>query len=175
MSDKERPKYTGLRTFKDPGGRFLFRYPKEWQQFDLEDDRDGVMYSPETNTPSTWFSAWASELPYTVVADDLDVLRQGVTEGLTQLDDLHIEFESEDTFGNLCRFERIYTFRENGETRKRRVWMIYVHKWLIVLMSQGATPDAYQHWMTMLDDCFDSFDMATALWFASDPDTMNRK
>ena len=175
MSDQERPTYTGLRAYKDPGGRFMFRYPKEWHQFDLEDDRDGVMYSPEAENPATWFSVWATKLPYPVVADDIDVLREGVNEGLSRFDDLHVEYESEDTFDNLCRFKRIYTFRQDGDIRKRRVWMLYVHKWLIVLAAQGATPKAYQYWFPMLDDCFDSFDMAHALWFASDPETMNRE
>jgi len=175
MSDPKRPHYTGLRTYKDPGGRFMFRYPKGWHAFDLEDDRDGVMYSPEVENPNTWFSAWVTELPYPVVADDIDVLREGVSEGLSRLDDLHIEFESEDTFGNLCRFKRMYTLKENGETRKRHVWMFYAYKWLIVLAAQGATPEAYQYWQVMLDGCFNSFDLANELWFATDPETMSRE
>jgi hypothetical protein len=150
----------------------MFRYPKDWHRFDLEEDRDGVMYSPEAENPSTWFSAWASELPHPVIADDIDVLREGVNEGLSRFDDLHVEFESEDTFGNLCRFKRIFTFREGDQVRKRHVWMLYVHRWLIVLAAQGASPEAYQHWHVMLDGCINSFDMANALWFASDPELM---
>lgn len=175
MSEPERPMFTGLRTYQDPGGRFLFRYPKDWHRFDLEDGRDGVMYSPEEENPTTWFSAWAAEQPYPVEAGDMDVLREGVNEGLSRLDDLHVEFESEDTLGNLCRFKRIYTFDENGQTRKRHLWMLYVYRWLIVLVAQGATPEAYQHWQMMLDNFFQSFDMAGELWFASDPEKMARE
>ncbi len=172
MSQEERPAYTGIRTYLDPGGRFMFRYPKEWHQFALEDDRDGVMYSPEPDNPTTWFAVWASELPYPIAATDLDVLRQGVNEGLTRLQDLHVEFESEDVIGNLCRFKRIYTHTDQNRTRKRQVWMVYVYRWLFVLMAQGDSPQAYQYWSMMLKDCLNSFDLADALRFASDPEKM---
>ncbi|MBN1936785.1 MAG: hypothetical protein JW934_19145 [Anaerolineae bacterium] len=172
MTQGERPAYTGIRTYRDPGGRFMFRYPKEWRQFELEDHRDGVMYSPESESPNTWFAVWASELPYPVMAADLDVLREGVNEGLTRLDDLHVEFESEDVIGNLCRFKRTYTLTDQSQTRKRQVWMIYVYRWLFVLTAQGDSPEAYQHWSMMLNDCLNSFDLADALWFASDPEKM---
>lgn len=169
MSDLERPKYTGIRAYRDPGGRYMFRYPKEWQQFDLSDGRDGVMFSPQPENPLIWFAAWAVELPDPVLADDVDILRQGVNDGLSQLDDLHVEFESEYVQGNLCRFERVYTFQENGAVRKRKVWVFYVYRWQFVLMAQGVDPQEYDRWSIMLDDCFDGFDMAQELWFASDP------
>lgn len=172
MNSGERPTYTGLRIYNDPYGRFQFQYPKEWHRFDLKDHRDGVMYSPQASDPTTWFAVWASELPYPVIADDVDLLREGVNEGLTRLPDLHVEFESEDVTGNLCRFKRIYTFNDQGHVRKRQVWMVYVYRWLFVLMAQGASPEAYQHWAMMLNDCLDSFDLAEALIFASDPETM---
>jgi len=172
MTSNERPVYTGLRIYNDPAGRFAFQYPKEWHRFDLENNRDGVMYSPQADTPTTWFAVWSSELPYPVTAEDVDLLREGVNEGLTRLQDLHVEFESEDVIGNLCRFKRTYTFTEQGQVRKRQVWMIYVYRWLFVLMAQGASPEAYQHWSMMLEDCLTSFDLAEELWFASDPEKM---
>lgn len=170
MPEQEGPLYSGIRAYQDPGGRFMFRYPKDWHHFDLSDDRDGVMVSPYAENPSTWFSMWASALPDAVAAEDIDVLREGVNEGLARLNDLHVEFESEDLFGNMCRFERIYTFSENGETRKRRVWMIYVYRWLIVLMAQGKSPEDYQYWSVMFNFCIQSLDLAPELWYASDPE-----
>jgi hypothetical protein len=126
------------------------------------------MYSPHAEDPATWIAAWSVRLPGVVVTEDLHVLREGVEEGLSQLADLTVESASDSTFGNLIRFERIYTYAEDGVVRKRRVWMIYVYKWLIVLMAQGESVQEYDHWRMMLHDFFDSLDLAHELWFASD-------
>jgi len=168
VSEQSRPLYTGIRTYRDPVGRFLFRYPKEWHQHELADNRDGVMYSPEAENPETYFAVWGVRLEHRVVAEDVDVLREGVDEGLSQLANLNLEFTEDRTFGNLIRFHRIYTFDEGEATRQRKVWMIYVYKWLFVLVAQGASPEAYDYWHMMLNDCFDSFDLAHELWYASD-------
>jgi hypothetical protein len=171
VADRERPKYTGIKTHVDPHGRFLFRYPSDWHEHELADGRDGVMYSPEPETPSTWFAVWATRLQDSIVAGDLDVLREGVDEGLYQLPGVRVESASEDLFGDMIRFERVYTFRENGATRRRKVWMLYVYKWALALIAQGASPEEYDHWSMMLEDCFGDFDLAPTLWFASDPES----
>ena len=170
MANKDRPRYKGIKSFRDPQGRFLFRYPSDWHLHELADDRDGIMVSPEAENPQTWFATWATELPDRVVAEDLATLREGVDEGLYQLPGLRLESSSERLFGNLIRFERVYTFRENGATRQRKVWMLYVYKWAFALIAQGATPEEYEYWSIMLNNCIDEFDLAPALWFAGDPD-----
>ena len=43
-----------------------------------------------------------------------------------------------------------------------------------VLEALGGLPEEYEHWSIMLQDCFDSFDLAPTLWFASDPDNEGR-
>jgi len=149
-------------------GRFLFRYPKEWHQLELADNRDGVMYSPEAEDPGTYFAVWSVRLEDKVVAEDMDILREGVDEGLYQLANLKLESTGDRAFSNLIRFERIYTFDEDGATRQRKVWMIYVYKWLFVLVAQGASPETYDYWHMMLNDFFDTFDLARELWYASD-------
>ena len=168
MNRPARPQYRGIRTYRDPKGRFLFRYPSDWHQYELSDDRDGVMFSPEPEDPQTWFAVWATRLPDVVVAEDAETLREGVEEGLARLADLQVEQASDDVLGNLCKFERVYTFRDGKVIRKRRVWMVYVYKWLFAVMAQGANVEEYHYWFPMLDDCFDSFDLAPTLWFASD-------
>jgi hypothetical protein len=155
-------------------GRFQFRYPKGWHLHELADDRDGIMISPEAETPQTWFAVWATRLEDRVVAEDLSTLQEGVDEGLYQLPGLALESSSERLFGNLIRFERIYTFRENGATRRRKVWLIYVYKWAFALIAQGATPEAYDYWSIMLQGCINEFELAPTLWFASDPDMADR-
>lgn len=170
MADREGPTYRGIRTYRDPSGRFEFRYPSDWYRYELSEDRDGIMYSPEPENPQTWFAVWSTLLQDAVVAEDIDVLRQGVDEGLAQLAGVHVESNSEDVFGNMIRFKRIYTFEENGAVRKRTVWMLYAHKWLFALIAQGATAEAYDHWHVMLHDCLGTFNVAPALWFACDRD-----
>jgi hypothetical protein len=165
---KDTPKYSGIRTYRDPGGRFQLRYPAGWHQYDLVDQRDGVMFSPQGQDPTTWFAVWSTRLEHAVTAEDLDLLREGVEEGLSQHPGLHIEASADDLYDNLIRFERVYTFEDDGTVRKRRVWMIYVWKWLFTLMAQGETLDEYAYWRMMLNDFFGYFDIAHELWFASD-------
>jgi hypothetical protein len=165
---KDTPKYSGIRTYRDPVGRFQLRYPAGWHQYELADQRDGVMFSPHGENPMTWFSIWSTRLEHAVVAEDLDLLREGVAEGLSQLPDVHIESSSDDTFDNLIRFERIYTFEDDGAVRKRRVWMMYVWKWLFTLVAQGETAEEFAYWRMMLNDFFRYFELAHELWFASD-------
>jgi hypothetical protein len=166
--DKDTPKYSGIRSYRDPGGRFQLRYPTGWHQYELADQRDGVMFSPQGQDPTTWFAIWSTRLEHAVSAEDLDLLREGVEEGLSQLPGLHVASSSDDLYDNLIRFERIYTFEDDGTTRKRRVWMIYMWKWLFTLVAQGETAEEYAYWRMMLDDFFDYLDLAHELWFASD-------
>jgi hypothetical protein len=126
------------------------------------------MFSPQSQDPETWFAAWATPLQDIVTAEDLDLLHQGVEEGLWQLPGLSIESSEDDTIENLCRFQRVYTFRENGAVRKRKVWMLYVYRWLFVLVAQGASEEDFAFWSMMLNDFFSSFNLASELWFASD-------
>jgi hypothetical protein len=151
-------------------GRYQFRYPKDWHQFELADDRDGVMFSPQDREPVTWFSIWSTELEHKVLAEDLDLLREGVQEGLYQLPGLRVEDASERTFGNLIRFDRTFTFDQDGCVRKRRMQMLYVYKWQFVLIAQAESPDEFDYWRIMLNDFFNYFDLAEELWFASDPE-----
>jgi hypothetical protein len=173
-TERERPKYTGFRTYRDPKGRYQFRYPVDWHAYELGDERDGIMFSPQAVDPKTWFSAWAVRLPDVVTPEDVSVLREGVQEGLASLLDLEVESASDDVLDNLLRFERMFTFSEDGVIRKRKMWMIYVYKWLFVFVAQGETVDSYEHWHMMLDDCFDYLDLAPALWYASDRELASR-
>ncbi len=170
MAERQRPRFRGVDTYQDPQGRFTFRYPIDWHQFDLEGDREGVMFSPEANNPKTWFSVWISRLDEAVVAEDLEDLRQGVNEGLSELTECHVESKSEDVLGNLIKFDRIFTFQEDGAIRKRRLWILYVDKWLMVLTWQGSSPEEYKYWYPMANYAFMTFNIPEELWFATDRD-----
>jgi hypothetical protein len=173
VSEQERenpPRFRGVTTHRDPLGRFSFRYPSTWNQFDLTEDREGVLFSPESSEPATYFAAWVSELPEHVVAEDASVLAAGVAEGLSELDSCTVLESRDDVLSNLVKFERIYTFSENGSVRKRRVWMLYVDTWQIVLVYQGSSPEEYDYWISMGNYAFSTFELPQELWFATDRD-----
>jgi hypothetical protein len=174
MTERQPPRFYGVATYTDPLGRFSFRYPTTWQQFELSDNRDGVLFSPEAENPQTWFSVWASELGIDVVAEDMENLKLGLEEGLSQLSECRVESESEEPLGNLIKFERIFTFRENGMIRKRRIWVLYANHWQIVVTWQGATEEEYDYWLSMGNYSFFTFTIPDALWFATDPDLSGR-
>jgi hypothetical protein len=170
MTDRPPPRYYGLTTYRDPQGRFSLQYPTTWHKFELEDQREGLMLSPEPENPQTWFSVWISRLEVNVMAEDLEDLKDGVDEGLRQLPDMQLETSSEEALSNLIKFERIYTFSDGGVTRKRKSWLLYVDTWLMVVTYQGATEDEYAYWLPMGNYCFFRFELPQALWFATDRD-----
>jgi hypothetical protein len=164
------PRFTGVATYQDPLGRFQFRYPSDWRQNELDDELEGSKLSPVNADITTYVGAWVAKLDTNVVAEDLDVLREGIEDGLASLPDLVVEKSDDTLLSNLIKFERIYTFTEDGETRKRRAWMLYVDYWRIVLIFQGSTVDEYAYWEPMGNYTFSTFDIPQALWFATDRD-----
>lgn len=176
MIDTGRPRFRGIRTYRDPQGRFSLRHPSDWERHDLEGDLDGIMMNPtrgrtpDTDLEGTYLGIWATRLETKVVAEDQDILREGVDTGLAQLPDCEV-IESKDGFySNLLKFERIYTFREGDKTRQRRVWILYVDTWQLVLVFQGADPDEFAYWRPMGNYAFATFELPEALWFATDRD-----
>jgi hypothetical protein len=82
---------------------------------------------------------------------------EGVQEGLNQLPGLAVEQTEESAAGSQVTIERVYTFDDQGVTRKRRVRLIYSGDTLYSLMSQGATAAEYAYWLPMLNYCHLTF------------------
>lgn len=170
MSRPERPRFYGVRTYQDPQGRFSFRFPMGWNEFDLDEDRDGILVSPEEADPATFVAMWISELDTHVVAEDLEDLRSGTDDGIASLPDCEVVTSTDDLLGNLVKFERIYTFTENGIQRKRRTWIMYVDTWQMVFTWQGSSVEEYHYWLPMGNYAFATFNIPDTLWFATDRD-----
>jgi hypothetical protein len=168
--ERPAPRFVGVDTYRDPKGRFSFRFPSDWYAFQLAEKREGTLYSPQAENPQTWFSAWATDLKEHVVAEDAHVLRQGVEQGLSQLAECTIEQSTDDVLNNLVKFERIFTFRDGEAIRKWRQWQLYVDHWLIVITYQGENPAEYDYWYAMVNQSFLHFTLPEALWFAVDRD-----
>ncbi len=173
MAERRPARFTGVRTYTDPFGRFYFRYPTDWTEYELE-GREGVMYAPEADDKLTGFSAWVAPMEHPAVAEDLEDLREGVDEGLAQFAECSIEDQSEVVLGNLIKFERTFTFQDDNVTRKRKTALIYVDRWLIVLTFQGSTVEAYEYWLAMANYSFDTFNIPEALWFSVDRELAGR-
>jgi hypothetical protein len=162
------PAFRGVEAFSDPQGRFKFRVPTDWHRLELDDEREGMMFVPDPDDPDTHISCWITKLDQPVSAEDLEVLRDGVEEGLRQLPGCSVESRSDDTYGNMVKFERVFTYAEGP--RKRKTWYLYADEWLIVLAWQGATPEWYEYWLPMGNYAFATMDVAEWLWFATDRD-----
>lgn len=169
-TEREAPRFTGVAYYDDPKGRFRFRFPTDWERYDLEDDREGRLFAPNPDDLQTYFAVWVTELEQAVVAEDLDDLMAGVADGLAQLPSAHVESGSEACMGNLIKFERVLTFSLDGKVAKRKTWILYVDRWTIVLTWQGSTEEEYEHWLAMANYGFATFNVAEELWFATDRD-----
>ena len=165
----ERPQFTGINSFHDELGRYEFRYPWEWIASELEEDREGVILRPVEEDQNTYFAVWVNELEVTVVADDLPDLRAGFEAGLAELDAIDIEKAEDQNYNNIVKIERIFTFKQDGEIRKRRVWALYADRWQFLVAYQGSTVEEYEYWLPMGNYCFTAFKLPQALWFATDP------
>ncbi len=164
------PLFTGITTYRDEQGRFSFRHPSDWIGDELADDREGVIIRPEPDDPDTYFAVWVSPLEAGVVAEDLPELREGFDHGLNALADVTVESSQDDLYGNIVKLDRLFTFTEAGQTRKRHVWGMYVDTWQVLVSFQGSTVGEYDYWLPMGNYCFATFELPEALWFATDPE-----
>lgn len=164
-----RPQFSGLTTYTDAQGRFEFRHPAGWIRSEL-DEQDGVILRPEADEQATYFAVSVTPLELSVVADDLPTLRSGFDDGLAQFADSAVESAKDETYNNIVKVERTFTFTEDGLTRKRRAWAMYADQWQYLVVFQGSTVEEYHYWLPMGNYCFTAFNLPQALWFATDPE-----
>lgn len=170
MEERQPPRFTGVRMYNDPKGRFSLRHPTTWAQSDLDEDREGVMWIPNVEDLDTNLSIWVSKLEMPVVAEDKDDLQEGVKQGLASLQGVEMEKEDVITLGDLVKFELIYTYRQGERTLKRKGWILYVSEWMIVFTWQGSSVEEYEYWLAMANYSFATFNIPEELWFATDRD-----
>lgn len=168
MTEREPPRFYGVRTQRDRQGLYSYRVPTTWEADSIADGRDGMTYVPDPADPHSAFTAWIEDLGERVVAEDLEDLRSGLDEGLSRLADCRVESATEVVIGDLIKFERVIAFREDGVTRKRKQMIMYVDHYLIVLSWQGSTEEEYDYWLAMASYSFATFEISHALMFATD-------
>lgn len=170
------PKFTGIRTHRDPQGRFAVRFATDWGWFDIDEPigtaegarREGVGAAPDPGDPATVIAMWVAPLDTPVRAEDLADLRDGVDEGLAALEGCQVLDTEDIVLDNLVKFVRVYTFREGDATRKRQQWLLYAHKWLLCLTWQGSSIGEYDYWYAMANQTFHTMDIPQELMFATD-------
>jgi hypothetical protein len=166
------PKFVGVDTYTDKDNRFQFRYPTDWAKFEIEGQADSVLFSPyrDQASPKTFISGYARDLDFDATAEDLEDLTLAVTEGLEQFAGLKIEHASNDVFGNLIKFDRTFTFVENGVTRKRHTWIMYVGRFQIVFAYQGESVEDYDYFLPMGNTLFFHIKIPDSFWYSTDRD-----
>ena len=174
MTTRPAPQFTGIQTYPDRLGRFTMRLPSDWHKFDLDFGKEGVLASPTATNTNTYVAVWVEKLAFQAEAEDADDISESFDKGLAQLSNISL-LESENlVIGNLVKLERFYTFDENGVTRKRKVWAMYVADWLMVLTYQGENVEEWEHWYAMANQTFFHFVIPPELFYATDRD-LNKK
>lgn len=164
-----RPRFTGVTTFVDALGRYEFRHPSDWFRSELEGGLDGVIVGPDPSDDATHFAVAVVDLGLPVVADDTETLREGFADGIAALPDVRIEDSRDDTYNDIVKLERTFTFSDGELVRKRRTWALYADHWQYTVEFQGATEAEFHYWLPMGNYCFTAFQLPMALWFATDP------
>jgi hypothetical protein len=153
------PAFEGLILEQNEEWRYHFWYPKGWHRYDLTGDKTGVLCSPNAQNPTTYFSVETSRLPVAARLEDVEVLRQGIEEGLSSLPGFSLESADESSSGARLTFERVFTFRDGDVVRKRRIRLVYVGATLYSLIAQGEDEHAYTYWLSMLNYCYHTFEL----------------
>lgn len=156
-SGRTGPAFQGLVLYEDRQWRCYFWYPKGWHSYTLDGNRIGFLCSPLGDQPTTFFSLEVTPLETTVEPNDLDMLLEGVQEGLAALPGLAVESSQQSAAGSRIEIERTFAFEDQGWMRKRRLRLIYDRDRLYTLISQGSTEDEYQYWLSMLNYCHLTF------------------
>jgi hypothetical protein len=128
---------------------YSFFAPMDWHRFSWSDGREGEIYGPDPNDPSTVFSVTLQSLGTSITPDDLDVLAEGFFEAIEQLPEAHLTSRNQKAAGKLLELEAKYTFQEQGETRKCWARVFYHETRQIALTAQGATPEKYDYWLPL--------------------------
>ena len=165
------PTFTGLVAQRDFRYRYSFLLPElardPWHNLELDTQEGrGRIFTPDPDDVSTSLSVEARDLGTTITGDDLVTLREGLEEGLRGLDDLTIEKHEDYAIDQLVGFEYWFTFREGpgGPLRKRWLRLAYQGRTQVRLIAQGATPEAFDHWLPLFNQAIRTFQFAD--WWA---------
>jgi hypothetical protein len=135
---------------------FQFRYPADWHRFTLLENRQGVLYAPDSSDFATSFSVEAKDLGTRITRADVADLRDGFLEGVQSLPECKLLMETSWALDDLIGLEAQYTFRERGCLRKRWVRLLFEGQRQFHVVAQGASPGEYEYWLPQLAEAMNS-------------------
>lgn len=144
---KPTPAFKGLTWYREQ--YYSFFIPIDWNKFDWQDKRQGVLFTPKEEDHHTLFAVEVKDLGTVITSDDLPYLSTGFLDGIKQLPERKIESKKESVVGKLVQLEAKYTFAEDGETRKRWVRVLYRGTRQHTFTAQGKTIEDFDYWLPM--------------------------
>ena len=145
QAQKTYPAIKGLLWYREQ--HYSFFVPNDWLRFCWSDERDGVIFGPDLADPFTVFAVDIQNIGSTITHDDFDILAEGFFESIEQLPESVIEARDRKIAGKLYELETKYTFREEGDLRKRWVRLFYHKTFQIAITAQGATAEKFDYWL----------------------------
>ncbi|MBN1876255.1 MAG: hypothetical protein JXA33_18670 [Anaerolineae bacterium] len=152
MTDEQKsagPRYHGMRKYLAPEAGYAIWMPSDWYPREMTQGHQGTLYAPNKDDYTTCFSIEKRLLEYGVRQKDAPILRKGFVDGLESLPGCEIESQDESITPTLIMFEARFTFLEGETRRKRWVRNVYWGKGQLIMIAQGATPEAFEYWLPM--------------------------
>lgn len=146
---KDMHKYTGMQKFTDTEGGYSLWIPAGWKHLKLGNRGTVHFFTPYPDRDDTGFTAEKRQLEFKVKSDDLPVLKEGFVSGINLLSNVEIEMVSDTITDEMLGVEAKFSFKEEGQTRKRWTRVIYSGTSLLILTAQGATPEEYDQFLPM--------------------------
>jgi hypothetical protein len=136
------------------------------------EDQYGFIYSPEKD-PRTGFYISVRDLSDAlderVTEEDLPALREGILEGLKQLENCEILEEKEIAKGYAIGFEFLLTFTLGGDTIKRRTRLLYNDRQQFTIYGQGTPPAEYDVFHDTFEFIYSGFAFGDVMAMAGMP------
>ena len=164
---------TGLRVHRDVDWDYSFWRPLSWFRYDMT-DQYGFIYSPSEDSRTGFYVSvrdLSEVLEEPVSAEDLPALREGILEGLKQLEGCEILKELEIAKGFAIGFEFLLTFTLDGETVKRRMRLLYNDRQQFTLFGQGIPEYEYDVFHDTYEFIYSTFTFGDILAMSGMPPT----
>lgn len=123
--------------------------PDDWYKMDMNDEHQGVLFSPYKDDFNTCFLFEKRTLRVLVTKEDADALREGFNKGLLGLPGIQVLSTDETLAEKMQMFDAIYTFMEGNERRQRWMRCLYWGYNQLILIAQGRSAEDFERWLPL--------------------------
>jgi hypothetical protein len=138
-----------MKAYIDEKGGYTVWLPSDWNKFDLIKPHLGLLFSPYQDDINTSLMVEKHRLKYKVKADDIQILKDGFTQGILKLPGVEVESQEQALSESVNVFDARFSFLEGESRRKRWVRNIYWGNGQLVMIAQGRTVEDYEYWLPM--------------------------